>query len=108
MWTGCETEESGNRLVQPQKKVSKQEREFGHHFSLILLLENAVFFFFFFFLFWGWVFPGLARAKNDAPWACGNPGNERIFLFLLDLLPTSSMMLKIIGFSSDLDFYFFG
>jgi hypothetical protein len=46
MWTGCETEESGNRLVQPQKKESKQEREFGPHFSLILLLENAVFFIF--------------------------------------------------------------
>ncbi len=100
MWTGCETEESGNRLVEPQKKARKKEREFGPHFSL---LENA-FFFFFCFLFRGCVFPGLPRAKYDAPWACGNPGNERNFLLLLDLLPTSSMMLKIMGFRSGVFF----
>ncbi len=52
------------------------------------------------------MFPGLARAKDDdAPWACGNPGNETNFLLLLDLLPTSSMMLKIMGFRSGVFFW---
>jgi hypothetical protein len=105
MWTGCEIEESGNRLVQPQKKASKQERVFGPHFSLILLLENAVFTFFSFSFFEDGCFRDSRAQKNDAPWACGNPGNERNFLFLLDLLPTSSMMLKIMGFRSGVFFF---